>query len=62
MGFCTEIICDGCGKAIHFNHIMAKGSIIRSARANGWSIGKNNELCSTCRPIRKKLKEEGYIR
>lgn len=61
MGFCTEVVCDGCGKTLHFNHIMTKGSIIRSARENGWSIG-NHELCSSCKTIRKKLKKEGWIK
>jgi len=40
MAFCTEVVCDGCGKVLHFNHIMTKGSVIRSARKNGWCIGK----------------------
>jgi len=60
MGFCTEVVCDGCGKTLHYNRIMTKRLVIRSARKHGWSIGKN-ELCATCRTIRKQLKEEGWI-
>lgn len=36
MGFCTEVVCDGCGKSLHINHIVSKTQIIKFARSNGW--------------------------
>ena len=39
MGFCTEIVCDGCSMCITRGTIMTKGNMIRIARKQGWSVG-----------------------
>lgn len=60
MAMATEMYCDGCNKVIHHDSIRTKGSMIRSARKQGWSVGKW-DLCPYCRKNKKKLKEQGYI-
>ncbi len=60
MGFCTEIVCDGCSEVIHRNYIVSKSLMTRIARKNGWSVGKL-ELCPECKKNRAKLKKEGWL-
>ena len=60
MGFCTEVVCDGCADVIHRNRILSKGLITRIARKEGWSIGKYT-LCPKCKKNRAKLKKDGWL-
>lgn len=61
MAFCTEIVCDGCGECISRTKICSKERMTRIARSDGWSVGKDIQLCSDCRKNKKQLKKEGWI-
>lgn len=60
MGFCTEIVCDGCSGVIHKNRIVSKGLMTSIARKQGWSVGKYT-LCLECKKNKAKLKKDGWL-
>ena len=61
MAFCTEIICDACASCITIGTIATKGSMVRTARKQGWSIGKY-ALCPECKKKRKQLIKDGWLK
>lgn len=57
--FATIIFCDKCGIGIQFSSIEPKWFVIKKARDNGWSIGKQH-LCPECRDgSRKECERDG---
>lgn len=61
MAFCTEIVCEGCDECISRTKICSKERMTLIARSDGWSVGKDLQLCHYCRKNKKRLKEEGWI-
>ena len=61
MGFCTEIVCDACSNCLTRGRIVTKGSMVRMARGQGWSVGKYH-LCPDCKKIRRKLIKDGWLK